>query len=716
MATIIKSVSFENFYNYYGSYEHNQYNFTSGINIVSADNNLGKSKFYNGFLWLLQDQVYDSDDKCLKDANESLTKMASGKAKAEDKNFEVGVRVVFINGDIEYTLKKYALFKTVDDKFTHSSSKLEVLIHKNNADLPVLDKNEQESIINKIFIPLSLRPYALLQGESMDRLVDLSSPQALSKAIDTLAGISVLKSICETAKKLAKKADALFRKKDEENSTNNQAKIADTKKRDGLQETLDKIRDRLELAEAERSKAEVIKEQLDAYLSNSTKRTEIRTRLERLAVQIKSIENEIRKGETSITKTIFDDENPWLLMGLEDELEVFAQRRTKFVGEVAVQNNKDGALVIMLPEGSPDTSSLERMLKKEVCEVCGQPAHKGSEAWNHIKLILDRPKKISSSRNDFGQFYGDLEKSASAYRLSIPKIEQRIIDKSNEIDDLKDELQELLETKDGVLTELNNAGGNADNSEFNDQKLLKDYDLATSTITKKENEIIELQSQIDTFASSITKLDEQLKKYKKNEAVEKYELFAELLKGISCVFDETRETIFDRTIKMLEEDANKKYSALTEGNQSSGGRLVFKKDHDVVHVSIRDINNGVITGLGTGFQRMKQLSIVMAIISSKIGNQKTFDFPFISDAPFSEFGENFINNFFKVAPNVFTQSIILIKELYDPKSQDLLTPFGRKVLDRMKSDELPGTFYVNLYEEKTDTIGLVTSHKCYKYD
>ena len=85
------------------------------------------------------------------------------------------------------------------------------------------------------------------------------------------------------------------------------------------------------------------------------------------------------------------------------------------------------------------------------------------------------------------------------------------------------------------------------------------------------------------------------------EAVEKYELFAELLKGISCVFDETRETIFDRTIKMLEEDANKKYSALTEGNQSSGGRLVFKKDHDVVHVSIRDINNGVITGLGHYF-------------------------------------------------------------------------------------------------------------------
>ena len=164
---------------------------------------------------------------------------------------------------------------------------------------------------------------------------------------------------------------------------------------------------------------------------------------------------------------------------------------------------------------------------------------------------------------------------------------------------------------------------------------------------------------------------------------------------------------------MLEEEANKKYIQLTEGNQSSGGKLVFKKEHEVVNVSIRDINNGLITGLGTGFQRMKQLAIVMAIISAKIGDEKKFDYPFISDAPFSEFGENFINNFFKVAPGVFTQSIILIKELYDPRAKDFITPFGRKVLENMKAGKLPGTFYVNVIEEKADTTGLVTSHKRY---
>ena len=66
MGTIIKSIAFQNFYNYYGGLQDNKFCFTSGINIISADNNMGKSKFYNGILWILKDQVYDSDDKKFK--------------------------------------------------------------------------------------------------------------------------------------------------------------------------------------------------------------------------------------------------------------------------------------------------------------------------------------------------------------------------------------------------------------------------------------------------------------------------------------------------------------------------------------------------------------------------------------------------------------------------------------------------------------------------
>ena len=714
MGTIIKSVAFENFYNYYGNYEANEYQFKAGINIVNADNNMGKSKFYNGFMWMLRDQVYDSDIKAFVDANESLVKMASGKAKAEDHLFKVGFRVIFTNGDVEYTVEKYSNFSTSDGELLHTPSMMSVLKKENNADIPVLDKDEQMDIINKVFIPLSIRNYALLQGESMDRLVDLSSKKALSDTIDTLAGISILKGICDTSCKMAKMADSLYQTKDSENSKNDTAKQREKAKRTAFIQNIEKLKEEIEAAKDEFNAAKRKKEELDAYISNSTKRIEIRSKLDANTIAIKDAKKNIDDIEMSITKRLFDEENPWLLMGMQDELEVFDTKREKHIGELARMND-DGALVIMLPEGSPDTSSLERMLKTEVSEVCGQRAHKGSGAWNHIKMILDRPKKISTTRNDFKDFYGMLQKSASSYLMSIPRLGSKIEDVKVRLDKMKDDLDELEEKKNDIFTELNNAGGNADNSEYNDRNIVADYHRVNSVITEKENEINGKNKMVEKMEDALAAINQKLSSYKKAADVEKYEEFAQVLAKINTVIEETKDDIFGRTIEALAQNANEKYKALTSGNQSSGGILDFQRDHDIVNVTIRDVNNGEITGLGTGFQRMKQLAIVMAVISSKIGDEKMFDYPFISDAPFSEFGENFINNFFAVAPEVFSQSIIMIKELYDPNADDLLTPFGRRILDKMNKGQIRGTFYVNVIEEKADTTGLVTTHKCYKY-
>ena len=714
MGTIIKSVAFENFYNYYGSYEANEYQFKAGINIVNADNNMGKSKFYNGFMWMLRDQVYDSDIKAFVDANESLVKMASGKAKAEDHLFKVGFRVIFTNGDVEYTVEKYSNFSTSDGELLHTPSMMSVFKKENNADIPVLDKDEQMDIINKVFIPLSIRNYALLQGESMDRLVDLSSKKALSDTIDTLAGISILKGICDTSCKMAKMADSLYQTKDSENSKNDTAKQREKAKRTAFIQNIEKLKEEIEAAKDEFNAAKRKKEELDAYISNSTKRIEIRSKLDVNTIAIKDAKKNIDDIEMSITKRLFDEENPWLLMGMQDEIEVFDAKREKYIGELARMND-DGALVIMLPEGSPDTSSLERMLKTEVCEVCGQRAHKGSGAWNHIKMILDRPKKISTTRNDFKDFYGMLQKSASSYLMSIPRLGSKIEDVKVRLDKMKDDLDELEEKKNDIFTELNNAGGNADNSEYNDRNIVADYHRVNSVITEKENEINGKNKMVEKMEDALAAINQKLSSYKKAADVEKYEEFAQVLAKINTVIEETKDDIFGRTIEALAQNANEKYKALTSGNQSSGGILDFQRDHDIVNVTIRDVNNGEITGLGTGFQRMKQLAIVMAVISSKIGDEKMFDYPFISDAPFSEFGENFINNFFAVAPEVFSQSIIMIKELYDPNADDLLTPFGRRILDKMNKGQIRGTFYVNVIEEKADTTGLVTTHKCYKY-
>jgi DNA sulfur modification protein DndD len=163
----------------------------------------------------------------------------------------------------------------------------------------------------------------------------------------------------------------------------------------------------------------------------------------------------------------------------------------------------------------------------------------------------------------------------------------------------------------------------------------------------------------------------------------------------------------------LQTAANQIYKDLTKGNQTLGGTLTFKRSDDgTVSVSVIDSKGEELYGNGTGFQRMKQLAIVMSIISSKVGN-KSFEYPFISDAPFSEFSWNFMNNFFEIAPNVFRQSIIMIKDLCDPNDPELVTAHGKEIYKQMNAGKLKGTFYVNFAETRADAGNLVTKKKCY---
>jgi DNA sulfur modification protein DndD len=371
--------------------------------------------------------------------------------------------------------------------------------------------------------------------------------------------------------------------------------------------------------------------------------------------------------------------------------------------------------LVKLPEGSPDIPSLQRMLRTELCEVCGRPAQKDSMHWNHIKMVMERPvNKKNTNKNNFSAFYSGIQTTVGSFSLSIPKVSQSIQEYRDEIDIIEESIIQKEEEKETATQEFFNVGGNDGDSDAIDRKNKSDYDLAMKTIDKKSEDIEKASLQIKQWKTILKKIEEDLEKSNRNSEIKSYCDFKDMMCCVESIFLNSKERIFNKILSQLETNANKKYGDLTQGNLAAGGKLNFLKQADgTVQVSIKNINNGELTGLGTGFQRMKQLSIIMAIISSKIGN-KQFDYPFISDAPFSEFGDNFINNFFKTAPNVFKQSIILIKELYDSNSDNFLNDLGKKILEKMENGEIPGTFYVNVIEEKADATNLVTKNKCYK--
>ena len=721
MATIIKSISFQNFYNYYGNFEQNTYRFTTGINIVNADNNMGKSKFYNGILWILNNAVYDSDLKRMISDTSSprldsnyFKQMVSGKAKAEETEFDMGVKIEFEENNTQYSVSKILhCKKNISD--WDFIERLDVSETNNGRTIPILDIEDKKNRIQKI-IPVELRNYALLQGESLEKLVDLSSRAGLSSTIETLAGISNLIDICLTCSDLSKKAKRLLNYKEAEvNNNNDRIKIL-IEERERLEKFKENYLNQIDIYKEELSKAQARKDELEALQLNSAKREKFREIQRQLLMEINNLKNNKKEAEKNITSLLFANNTPWLLMGFQNSIELFGQKRDKLNKDLTLQSVANDP-TILLPEGSPDIPSLKRMLETEKCEVCGRPAPKGSEFWEHIKMVMERPRNVENTNsNNFTAFYGDIQKTVGSFLLNIPEIPQEIEKYRDKINDIDNKIREKLEEYNIAKQEFMSAGGNENESSNTDKQNIDDHSLAERTIEDKKRLIERANDQIKQWNTRLQQIEKELDSINQSTEITQYRNFKDMMCCIESMFLNSKERIFDRILSSLEVKANQKYSELTAGNQVAGGRLSFKKQEDnTVQVSIRNINDNELTGLGTGFQRMKQLSIVMAIISSRIGNQH-FDYPFISDAPFSEFGDNFVYNFFNIAPQVFTQSIILIKDLYDPKADNYLNDKGNKILEKMKNGEINGTFYVNVVEEKADATNLVTKNKCYYPD
>ena len=706
MGTIIKSIAFENFYNYYGSFEDNTYEFTEGINIINADNNLGKSKFYNGFLWILKDEVYDSDEKRLCGVKDSYIKMLSNKARRESNPVEMGVRVVYENGGILYTITKTVMFDGDTAK-----SYCEVIKTDSNGDLPIPDLDDQKEAIRRM-IPADMERYALLQGESMERLVDLSTSTGLAETVRTLADINNLIIMCDKAKIMVKNAK---KDKEIEEAKHNSADSALGKLQQQRKEYEDWIEQAIEkigIAKQEIAEANKVKESIEAEFLNSKKRIQLRAEYEKEDGELTKMRKRKEEMELSITSRIFDENRPWLLWALEDEITIFDGLRVDFIGqqrEKQITENPD----ILLPEGSPDVPSLRRMLRREFCEVCGREAKKDTDAYKHIEMVLNRPRKsVLQSDGALGQFYGDLQMQVGNYRQTIPVIEEEYEKFMAEID----ELGELIERQEAIVQQkLDELAlvDKEDASEDSDRKVLSTYTQAKETIRKKTEEIDIYSSRIDRWKAGLEKTISDIAKKQDNSDVMSADNFYQEMQSLEALFLATKERIYNKLVERLQDESNKMYRDLTARNHTMGGVLQFQKREDgTLKVVVINDAGEELTGNGTGFQRMKQLAIVMSIISSKIGNHQ-FDYPFISDAPFSEFSINFIENFFNKAPLVFRQSIIMIKDLCDPNNPLLINNFGKSISDKMKNGEIKGTFYVNYTKDKTDNSQIVTLKKRY---
>jgi len=729
MASIINSISFNNFFNFYGDYNQNMYEFNSGLNVIVADNMSGKTKIFSAFSWILNDEVIDSDKEInqIVKVENFMVQMISDKAKSEtslDDDVKCGVLLKFSDENFEYEIEKSITATKINDGSATDLQNWECIPNEVNVSkkdlsrfdfIPIYDQDEKLEIIDKV-IRREFRQYSLLRGEAVDRILDFSNKNSLKAAIDTLANISKVDTLIKLTEYLVNRADKDLTNERKRHIGDKEKFEQKVKERDEFRKRLTSQEKNLKTEQQQLIKAKAERDELLNLVSTAQEREKIRS--QRSLVENEIEEKDLQHSEllNTIQDHFFDPQSAWLLYktghyeGNFNKLRdtyIEDQKEKRIINEV---RSGDHSFLTKLPEGSPDSFSLRKMLKEEKCFVCGRSADEHSEPWNHIQSVLNahtKPNKLHKSKHSFNALLDALMRSSSALSIQIDKIESEVSETRKNDVKYRQEKKKLRSRYDDYRNDLLGLGevdGHKDTSTINQ------FGGAERRVERHEASIKEIENKIHDLKAELKDKNNEIKRLSYQDLNIVFEEQLSILTDIDKMANRTRIRLMDEIIEKLEQKSNEYYKLLTESSSADGGIIRIKRQADeIFSVELEDKDGNKQYGLSEGFQRMKKLAVIMGIIASKEDGR--LGYPLIADAPLSTFGKGLIEGFFQQVPQVFHQSIIMVKDLFDGTSDDNLNDIGKEVLQEIKASS--GSMHLNLIDKGQSQIERETSIKRY---
>jgi DNA sulfur modification protein DndD len=465
MASIINSISFKNFFNYYGEFEDNRYDLEEGVNIIVADNGGGKSKFFNAFLWLFSDQILDSDDKIRKSIKDIYVKIVSDKAKNEttirDKvDCAILIEYTFGNRHKYQIIKSFTLTKLNDNisdpsswQFTMNDTEVnrtELILTKYK---PIYDEDEKRQIIERLIMP-AFRKYSFFQGEEVDDIIDFGEKESIEEAVKNLTDISKYNELVDLTEEFKVKAEKDLSNQNTANNTQAIDLNAAIEEKERVQEQLNHEVKKLKEWETTFSDAEKEKNHLDKTYANADKRKEIDDKIRPLNRRLKDKVAEFEEFLDRINNRFFDGNFSWIAMGFDQVVKDFRSLNDKFIDE---RYKKKALLDIeespnnyfhFLPVNSPDSVSIQNMIDHEHCYVCDRPVKKGTHEHDYLLKLKNRPtnnteKDKSFVVNDLKDFFGNIQINAQPFYSRIPDVRNSIKLTREKEQDLKRQIDQI---------------------------------------------------------------------------------------------------------------------------------------------------------------------------------------------------------------------------------------------------------------------------------
>lgn len=685
---IIKKLVIKNFRSYYGE---KVFEFQKGLNLILGANGDGKTTFYDALDFVLTDADFERKSTSL---SPCVSKKMFAELKPGQSN-SVSVTVEMINADnrprtIEHS---FVVTKTEEGAMSFSGHQHVGYVNLGNGGRKTY--LVREILQGEGLFPSIIKKYSLFKGEkALNIFEDKTTLRNLINLFSDIKDLGPYKAFAQFGEETSSRAVAAAQKKD---------RLAS----DASQRLL---QDRTRLEERLRQEERRLADLQNTYSDNQSKIDAIESDLQTIEL-VHGMQDAIRdlQAELEMKRDQLDEnysthllDKLWILNGFQPTLELFAQKmstlseqkqtfinleRERVIREKAEKEAEQKTIeelkakLTELPWYIPDVKTMESMLEKERCLVCGTEAKKGSAAYEHIAKHLQealdhlsKPKKSETAeepvedvfkyRNielihqmsiqlyQYGMNLGDISFDIEREKQKNDKLYSAINDLSQLIDEKQTDMARVLsQSSSGKdLGQLASSWTNIKHWYQTKEEASLEIDRITTKV------IPELRKQIA----------DNMEKYKKSvvdATAREFLKINQFYRMLGSALERAESQSLQEFMDKLATTANKFLDMLNVDDFTGVIRISRDIRDNSIAVQLVDRHGKLIDNPNTSLFTTMHLSVLFAISELTKDNLNN-EYPMILDAPTSSFDEGKDKTFYQVMNARLNKQCIIVTKSY----------------------------------------------------
>lgn len=686
---IIKKLVIQNFRSYYGQ---KVFEFGKGLNLILGANGDGKTTFYDALDFVLTIQDFERQSMPLRTCVSK--KMFAELNPGQSGTVLVALHVLGNDNSARLLERKFTVTKNADETMSISDhDHCGYITITGGVRKPIMLK---QLLMGEALFPPIIKKYSLFKGEkALNIFEDKTTLKNLIDLFSDIKDLGPYKAYANFGNECSERAVSAAQKKDK---TSGEASAALLRLRNELENRLAQEQARLD-------------DLRKTYSDNQSKIDAIEADLETIEL-VHSMQDAIKELQDVVAlKRSQLDENYstnlldklWILNGFQPIMEEYANKMTKFSESKSTLIRLERERVIRenakreaeaktiedlkaelseLPWYIPDVKTMQSMLDKERCLVCGTKAEKGSEAYKHIaqhlQEALDHLSKKSVHKNkdevkeekifhydnveyihqmsiqlyQYGINLCDIAIDIEKEKLRNDNLYEEINEKSNLIEDKQTEMARVLAQSSSGQDIGALAGGwvNIKHWYKTKEEASIEIDRLTSTIIPEIRK--KIAENIEKYKKSV--VDDTAKEFLKINTF--YKLFGDALENAET---RTLEEFMDK----LATTANKFLEMLNVDDFT--GEIRIRRDFrdESIVVYLADKDGKTIDNPNTSLFTTMHLSVLFAISELTKDNLNN-EYPMILDAPTSSFDEGKDKTFYQVMNERLDKQCIIVTKSY----------------------------------------------------